>query len=369
MTDTVVHLRCNATGKIRREDRAGRKTIILPSFAAKADTILNEILYPRDELERSIAGLDRTPAPLGHPTINGDFVSAMDPEALARNYVFAWNEKPRWDGDRVALDVVIDEARAGESDEGKRLLDAINSGKPISTSTGLMCLRGEPIANTHTSVARSIVWDHVAILLDEKPAIGTDQGVGIFVNAKSGTKTEVINSTLSEDADQQIDWAIDSLVRAVARREQVPLLERIKSSILGLIRGGMDEPTTVITPAVNTETENMAVTDEQFKDLQGKVDGMDKAIADAVAAGITNALAPLMAQTEALTNAAKQADDAELTDLRARIVNANLMDAADADELTIKAARALANKAAPKPAYGLFNGVATGDQPQYDLPA
>ena len=40
----------------------------------------------------------------------------------------------------------------------------------------------------------------------------------------------------------------------------------------------------------------------------------------------------------------------------------------DAADLTLKAARALANKAAPLPALGIYNGVASGDAPQYDLP-
>lgn len=365
MTQTAVHLRCNQTGKIRRENRQGRETIVLPSYAAKADTVLNDVLYPREELDKAILGLDRSPAPLGHPTLNGKFLSAMDPEALARHYVFAWNENPRWDGDRIALDVVIDEERAGQSNEGKRLLDAINGDKPLSTSTGLFAIMGEPISNTHKRVATDIVWDHVAILLDEAPAIGPDQGVGIMVNHKTGEQIEVINSTLELQIDEQLDWAIDSVVRAVAQKQQLPLLERLKSSILSLIRGEDTGPT----PAINTEQDDMSVTEEQFEALESKVDGLVSGIGETIANAIKDAIAPLATQTEALTNAAKAAEEAELDGLRAQIVNANLMPEDAAKELTLNAARALAAQAAPKKAFGLFNGVATEDDaPTYDLP-
>ena len=114
MTQTAIHVRCNVSGKIKREKREGRETIIVPSYAAKADTVLNGTFYPKDELEATYAGLSRTPAPFGHPVINGKYVPAKDPEAMARTSIFAWNENARWDGDRIALDVVIDEARANQ---------------------------------------------------------------------------------------------------------------------------------------------------------------------------------------------------------------------------------------------------------------
>ena len=367
MIQTRINIRTAVNvSKIRREKRGGRDVVIVPSATLPDDIVMNGVRYPAAEIAKSFATLEGTPAPLGHPNIDGAFVSASDPQGMVRGFVGAWNENVRQENGRVLIDKVIDVAYASQLEGGKAVLDAINAGGPIHTSTGLYAIL-TPLENDADAEqsASDIVFDHDAILIGEDGAATPAQGVGMLVNGK---QIAVINSTLSEEADRDIDWAVDSLVRAVARREQVPLLERIKSSILGLIRGGMDvEPITVI-PAVNTETENMAVTDEQFKGLQDKVDGMGQAIAEAVANAMKEALAPLQAQTEALTNAAKTAEDAELTELRARIVNANLMEKEDAADLTLKAARALANKAAPLPALGIYNGVASGDAPQYDLP-
>lgn len=364
MTQTRINIRTavNAS-KIRREKRNGRDVIVVPSATLPDNIVMNGIRYPADEIEKSYLSLEGTPAPLGHPNADGAFLSASEPLGLAMGYVGAHNENVRRENGRVLIDKVIDVEIASQLERGKAVLDAINKGDPIHTSTGLFAIL-TPVSNDdHASrVASDIVFDHDAILIGEQGAATPEQGVGMLVN---GQKVEVINSTLSEEADRDIDWAVDSLVRAVARREQVPLLERIKSSILSLILGGMDEDQPDQIPAVNTENETMAVTDEQFKALEAQVAGIPDAIANAVAAAIK----PLQDQAEALANAAKASEESELAGLRAQIVNANLMDEDDAADLTLKAARALANKAAPKPAYGLINAFQGGDNaPTYDLP-
>lgn len=370
MKQAVIHVRSKAAGKIKREKREGRETIVLPSFAAKAESVLNGILYPREELEKSLAGLNKAPAPFGHPTINGKFVPALDPEALARNYIFAWNENPRWDGDRIALDVVIDEARAKESESGKRVLNAIEEKKPIGTSTGLLCNLEQVNADTHKAVARNIQWDHVAILMDEEPAITPDQGVGIFVNSASedADEIEVINSSLSEEAERGLDWAIEHLAQALERRERASWLEQFKTAIMKLIPGSERATTTT-----NTKDDDMDKV--QFDELSKKVDALSESLKpDALATAIGNAVAtaikPLTEAHEAVLANQKAKDEAELADLQAKIVKANLLDEDAAKELTLNAARALAKKAEPGKAAAL-NGAfkPSGDKPGFKLPA
>ncbi|GLT08000.1 hypothetical protein ACFQFQ_14650 [Sulfitobacter porphyrae] len=304
MTQTAVHVRHNVSGKIKRVQREGRETIILPSYAAKADTVLNNILYPKDELESSYAGLNRTPAPYGHPVLNGNFAPAKDPEAMARTSIFAWNENARWDGDRIALDVVIDEARAKESENGRRVLDAIASESPIATSTGLLCDLEAATGKPYEGIARNIEWDHVAILLDETPAIAPEQGVGIFVNSASGSeKIKVINSSLDDQLDQEIEWAVESIARAMERKEEReenrPLLERIKSAILEALGGEVREP------ANNRKDADM--TDKaQFDELSQRVNALTESTVtkDDLTNALAEAMKPLIdAQAEMKANA------------------------------------------------------------------
>ena len=67
---------------VRHEKRNGRDVVIVPSATMPDDVVMNDILYPAAEIARSYRSLERTPAPLGHPTINGMFVSARDPEGI-----------------------------------------------------------------------------------------------------------------------------------------------------------------------------------------------------------------------------------------------------------------------------------------------
>lgn len=345
---TAVHIRCNAAGKIKREKRDGRETIVIPSFAAKAGTVLNGILYPRDELEKSIAGLNRTPAPLGHPTINNKFVPALDPEALARNHIFAWNENPRWDGDRIALDVVIDEARAKESEGGKSVLNAIDKQEPICTSTGLLCNLEEVSDRAHKAVARNIEWDHVAILMDEAPAISPEEGVGIFVNSASADVPEitVINSALDE-ADEQMDWEVESVARALERRSRAGMLDRMKAAILEALG---------VPPVTENEEQPMTISKEQFDALAAKVDGLAASvnqIPDTVSASVTNALKPVLDAQKAAADKVKADEDAEASGLIEKVVKANVLDEATAKATPLATLRVLAKGAEPKKAAPL----------------
>lgn len=349
----IVHVRANLAGKIRRENRDGRETLVLPSYAAKAGTVLNGILYPREELDSSIAGLNRTPAPLGHPTINNKFVPALDPEALARNHVFAWNENPRWDGERIALDVVIDEARAKESEGGRKVLNAIDKQEPICTSTGLLCNLEEVKDRAHNAVARNIEWDHVALLLDEAPAISPEEGVGIFVNSASheANETRVINSAIEDDAERELGWAVDQAVRALEKRRKAPIYERAMKALTEAILGPERDPS-----EQQNKDADMTVSKEQFDALSGEVKTLSDAVANlntTIGETVANAIKPFTdAQAEALANA-KAKDEAELTTLREKIVKANILNEDEAKELTLNAARALAKKAEPGKAAAL----------------
>lgn len=357
------------TRAVRKEKRNGRDVVIVPAATLPDGIVMNNIMYPADEIEKSFAGLNRTPAPLGHPTINGKFVSARDPEGINLGWIGAWNENLRRENGRVLLDKVIDVERASQSEGGKRVLDAIEKGEPVHTSTGLYCnLEAANGDVAYKNIARNIEFDHDAILLDEEGAATPVQGVGMMVNAKGEQEEiEVINSFI-EDADREMDWAVESLARALERKSKASVMERMKTAILEAI--GLSERAT---PTTNKKDDDMDKV--QFDALSQKVDALSEAIKpDALATAIGNAVAaavkPLTdAHTEIVANQ-KAKDDAELADLRAKVVKANLMTEDEAKELTLNAARALAKKAEPKgaaPLNGAFNQRG-GDKPAFKLP-
>lgn len=349
---------------VRKVKRNGRDLVIVPSATLPDDVVMNGVKYPASEIEASFKTLERTPAPLGHPIINGKFVSARDPEGINVGYIGAWNENVRREGGRVLLDKVIDVEVANRSKGGRDVLAAIEAGGPVHTSTGLIA-KLEAVANAsdHKHIARQMVFDHDAILLNEEGAATPEQGVGMLVNAAGeAEEIEVINSALSE-ADRDIDWAVDSLARALEKRQRAPMLDRLKSLIIDAFNGVGREP------SLNRKEDDMAVSEEQFNELSAKVnaltEGFDK-IGETITTAVGNAVKPLTDNLTALQNEQKAKDEAELADLVNTIVKGNLMDEATAKELTLNAARALAKKAKPGKAAGL-NGAAalTNDNDEF----
>ena len=332
----------NASG-IRRERRAGRDKIIVPSATLPDGIIMNDIKYPADEIAKSFATLDGTLAPLGHPTINGQFVSASDPEGINIGWIGAHNENVRRENGRVYLDKVIDVARANESAGGKAVLAAIEKGEPIHTSTGLLCNLGDADGDDHKWIARNMIFDHDAILIGEDGAGTPEQGVGMLVN---GAQIEVINSAI-DDAERELDWAGVRLIEALERREKASVWDKLKAAILGAMPSERE-------PDDNRKDDPMTVTKEQFDDLSAKVNTLSETLGKLdISAAVANAIKPLTDNLAAMTANAAAAADAEKAGLVAIVVKANILSEPAAKELTVNALKELAEKAKPGTAFGL----------------
>lgn len=330
------------TKAAKKTKRNGRDVIVVPSATLPDDVVMNRIKYPKDEIAKSYKGLEGTPAPLDHPVVNGKFVSAKSPEGINLGWIGAWNENVRQENGRVFLDKVIDVEVANRSEEGKRVLKAIDEGKPIHTSTGLVGFV-EPVKNEKDfdAVIHDMEFDHDAILLDYKGAATPEQGVGIFVNSDGNPEeVEVINS-MWEQADQELDWAVDSIVRALEKKARFPIVERIKAAITEAFRGIGAEET-----ATNEEAE---MSTEDIAKLSAKVDALPeslgKALTDSIVKGVgeafTNALKPLVdAQAAVLANE-KAKEEEEKAGLIDKIVKANLLDEAAAKTTPLATLKAL----------------------------
>lgn len=365
MSKTVrVNVRAVANvAAVRKEKRNGRDVVIVPSATMPDDIVMNEIMYPAGEIAKSFASLNRTPAPLGHPTINGKFVSARDPEGINLGHIGAWSENVRQEKGRVLLDKVIDVEVANRTEGGKAVLAAIDAGGPVHTSTGLLCMLDAANGDVdYKHSARDIVFDHDAILLETEGAATPEQGVGMLVNAKGETEEiEVINSSLTEESERGLDWAIEHLATALERRERAGWLEQFKTAIMKLIPGSERA-----TPTNTTKDDDMDKV--QFDALSQKVDALSEAMKpDALATAIGNAVSAAMkpvldAQTALVANQ-KAKDDEEHADLVGKVVKANLLDEATAKATPLNTLRALAPKAGPgkaAPLNSAFKGAPQG---------
>lgn len=157
------------------------------------DITLNSILYPAAEVNKAYPSLNDTPAPVGHPkNADGQYVSAANATAMQQYWVGAAVTNARKEGDAVLVDITVNEAQAQAMDNGRRLIERLdaamagNAGEPIHVSTGVLlrktAAKGESKGKAYNAIASDMVFDHLAILLDEQGAGTPEEGVGMWLN-------------------------------------------------------------------------------------------------------------------------------------------------------------------------------------------
>ena len=183
--------------KIRKITHNGREHWVLPSYTLPADVVMNGGLYPSSEIDAHYESLEGTLAPLGHPTVDGQFVSAFSPEGINVGHVGAFNRNVKKSGNRIYVEKWIDIEVAGRTESGRELLqriESLDSGEdvpPIHTSVAMFLERLEANEEQKKAgaswVAKIQSMDHDAILLHEVGAATPEQGVGLMVNADLAT--------------------------------------------------------------------------------------------------------------------------------------------------------------------------------------
>ena len=178
------------------------------------DIVMNGGLYPAEEINNSYQTMERKLMPIGHPMVNGKYVSANDPQAVNDYYAGAWAQNVSKANDKVVMDVYVNKAVADTKPDGKRLIQRLddmisgNNADPIHVSTGLLLNKeqkaGESKQKKYSWVAHNMQFDHIAILLDEPGAGTPDEGVGMFVNA-DGQEADVEVTSLIDAANSMKD--------------------------------------------------------------------------------------------------------------------------------------------------------------------
>ena len=178
------------------------------------DIVMNGGLYPAEEINNSYQTMERKLMPLGHPMVNGKYVSANDPQAVNDYYAGAWAQNVSKASDKVVMDVYVNKTVADAKPDGKRLIQRLddmisgNNADPIHVSTGLLLNKeqkaGESKGKKHSWVAHNMQFDHIAILLDEPGAGTPEEGVGMFVNA-DGQEADVESTSLTDAANNMKD--------------------------------------------------------------------------------------------------------------------------------------------------------------------
>ncbi|EOL9041349.1 hypothetical protein BS412_15535 [Cronobacter turicensis] len=208
---------------IRRETYNGREHLVLPSYTLPANVVMNGGLYPASEIDAHYQGLEGTLAPLGHPTVNGQFVSAFSPEGINVGHIGAWNRNVKKSGNRVYAEKWVDVQVANQSEGGRELLDrvaAIERGDdvpPIHTSVAVFLDQLEASEQQKAQgiewVAKINVMDHDAILLHEVGAAQPEQGVGLMVNADQAKSIKTNSGALVGESYRERERRLEKAAR------------------------------------------------------------------------------------------------------------------------------------------------------------
>lgn len=201
----------NSASNITTETIDGKPHIVVRGITPVVDDIvMNRKLYPAAEIEKAYNTLERNPMPLGHPKVDGKHVSARDVRAVNEYHVGAWLQNVSHKDGKVTGDMYVNRQYAESSDKGKRLVNRLDemlagtNSDPIHISTGLLysgiAANGESKGKKYNEIATNMMFDHVAVLLDESGAGTPEEGVGIFVNS-DGEEQQIELARLADGID------------------------------------------------------------------------------------------------------------------------------------------------------------------------
>lgn len=273
------------------------------------DVVMNNGLYPGEEIRKSYHGLDGKPAPYNHPMIDGKYVSASMTRAANQFSVGAWIENSSHDGSKALVDLKVNKVIAERSEKGQELLSRIEAlmnsaedAEPIHVSTGLLLNReaaeGTSKGKKYTWIARNMEWDHLAILPPGVPGAGTpEDGVGIF--ATNGEQIERItvnleDSTVPDESANKINYKswLHKAINYITNKSDLSF-ENISEQIRQILKAEVGEDVWPYIVAVYNDRVGFEIKGQIFQQFYIVEDDVVKLVGERVKAVYKTELEPV----------------------------------------------------------------------------
>ena len=335
---------------IRRESRDGVEHIIIRSFTLPPDIVMNDVAYLTEDRDKAVELFNRTPVTIEHPEINGQYVTASDPQTDMDFRFGAWNENAHiTDDNRIALDKVINVQKALLVPQGKRLLDRLDeieansNARPLHTSIGVyVSIKDvEPTINSRgqkfSQIATDLWPDHDAILLDNVGASTPDQGTGIFPNLQRDNVRVMHYNCTSKDIKGDRKTAKrepNSINKKLADNKEDDAMRKAieaKLKALGIKANAeaSDDELLALYESESNKAHLLANKVEQPKQLSGEE------LSVLVSNAVKEENKPLHDKIGALETELKANKDKETDDLVALIVNSKKYDGLDSADIKL----------------------------------
>jgi len=188
---------------VRHGQMEGRDFLVVPMVMLTEGVHAGSegpLYYSSEELAKIPAVWNHKPVVIHHPEMNGQAVSACDPDILTNRKVGVIMNTTFEDG-RLKAEAWLEAGRLKKIDE--RVMTALEEGKMVEVSTGLYTdnesMEGVWNGEPYTAVVRNCRPDHLAILYDKKGACSIEDGAGLLRNAAGEVElTQVETNLLSQ---------------------------------------------------------------------------------------------------------------------------------------------------------------------------
>lgn len=222
---------------IRKEQFDGKSFIVVPVTMMVEGVHSGShgpVLHLAEELGKYPQSWDGMPATIGHPFVDGQYVSANSPSIL-NDWAVGRIFNTQMVNTSLKAEAWLDEVNLERISEDT--LNRLNNGEVIEVSVGIFSdsETTSGIWNNvkYEAIARNHRPNHLALLPDEVGACSIADGCGIRVNSKKTTKVTDIKTIVNSDNQSQVVRELSRLgfvVNEVGHNE-------LSSSIANIVYG------------------------------------------------------------------------------------------------------------------------------------
>ncbi len=223
----------NQVTQVEQRTVNGRDFLISPGVLIKA-AVMNDELVPLEEIQAHFSAWNGQPVVIGHPTnLDGVNISANHPPVLDALQVGRLFNVHMGDNS-LKGEIWIDAARARAIHRGREVVSRLQDGDLLEVSTAYFrdseTVAGSHNGVPHSTVARNIRPDHLAILLDAQGACSLQDGCGTpRVNKKD---MDMTTETDAQEARSSVRRALDTIAGALGINKEEDDVNEFATAII-----------------------------------------------------------------------------------------------------------------------------------------
>lgn len=256
----------------------GRAYLVAPGTIIVEGVLGNELLLA-SEFGRHPQGWAGRPLPLLHPQADGHYVSANSPDLVERVSV-GYFYNPTVTGNKLQGEYWVDVEKARRlGGEAQELLARLEANQKIETSTAYF-RDFDPTPGTwngkqYAGIARNIVPDHVAVLVNEIGNCSIADGCGLLANSCGCGGVETVTVDNVQDSQPVV---VETEAEQVTNQEGVAMSE--KTEVTANTEAAAEKVEKTAAPVVVQDDSAVVAVNAKVAELSTELDGYRKFFSD-----------------------------------------------------------------------------------------